>query len=62
MIGDLIDLIASVWRADSELRGSCLGESRLDRESRRLVAWLCGGAIVLLLALAALAWWAWDLR
>ena len=49
MIDALIELIASIWRADTELRDSSrLGESRLDRDSRRFVAWLCGGAITLL--------------
>jgi hypothetical protein len=54
MIGGLIELIATIWPADSEMRdNSLLGESRLDKESRRFVAWLCGGAIVLLLLLPA---------
>ena len=49
MIDALNELIASIWRADTELRDSSrLGESRLDRDSRRFVAWLCGGAITLL--------------
>jgi len=58
MIDALIELIASIWRADTELRDSSrLGESRLDRDSRRFVARLCGGAITLLLAISGLAWW-----
>jgi len=58
MIEALIELIASIWRADTDLRDtSRLGESRLEMESRRFVGWLCGGASTLLLALASLAWW-----
>ncbi len=54
MIGALIELRATIWRADTEMRdNSLLGESRLDKESRRFVAWLCGGAIILLLLLPA---------
>lgn len=57
MLGELIELIARIWHADSEIRdGSVLGESELEKRSRRSVAWLCGGAIILLI-IAGLAWW-----
>jgi hypothetical protein len=61
MLGDLIEFIARIWRADSEMRDrSLLGESELDKQSRRSVAWLCGG-IIALLVLGAIAWW-WFTR
>ena len=57
MLGDIIELVARIWRADSEIRDrSLLGESELDKRSRRFVAWLCGGTIVLLIV-AGIAWW-----
>jgi hypothetical protein len=57
MFGELIELVARIWHADSVIRGqSWLGESEFDRRARRFVAWLCGGAIVLLLV-GALLWW-----
>ena len=53
----LIELIVSLWQADSEIRDrSLLGESEFDKKSRRFVRWLCGGTIALLV-LAGLAWW-----
>ena len=56
MLGSLIDLIARIWEADSEIRDrSLLGESELEKQSRRSVAWICGGAIALLL-IAAILW------
>jgi len=49
MPGPLIELIARIWEADSELRDrSRFGESELDKRSRRTVAWICGGAIAIL--------------
>jgi hypothetical protein len=61
MLGDLIELVARIWRADSEIRDrSLLGESELDKRSRRSVAWLCGGTIALLV-LTGVAWW-WFTR
>jgi hypothetical protein len=61
LIAQLLELVAIIWEADSNLRDrSVLGESGLERESRRSVAWLCGGAIVLLL-LAGFSWW-WFTR
>ena len=60
MLGELIELVARIWEADSEIRDrSLLGESELDKRSRRSVAWLCGGAIVLLV-LAGVLWWWFD--
>ncbi len=41
MLGEIIELIARIWEADSEIRGSGhLGESDFDRDSRRWVAWV----------------------
>ena len=61
MIAELIELVARIWHADSEIRDrSLLGESELDQRSRRFVAWLCGGTIVVLV-LAGIAWW-WFTR
>jgi hypothetical protein len=58
MLGHLIELIARIWEADSEIRDrSLLGESELDKQSRRGVAWICGGAIALVIIAAIL--WAW---
>ena len=60
MLGELIELVARIWEADSEIRDrSLLGESELDKRSRRSVAWLCGGAIALLV-LAGVLWWWFD--
>jgi len=51
------ELIARIWHADSEIRDrSVLGDSELERRSRRFVAWLCGGTIALLV-LAGITWW-----
>jgi hypothetical protein len=58
MLGPLIDLIARIWEADSEIRDrSVFGESELEKQSRRTVAWVCGGAI----ALIFIGWvlWIW---
>jgi len=56
-IGDLIELVASLWQADSELRDrSVFGESEMERGSRRFVAWFCIG-LILLLAAVGFAWW-----
>ena len=64
MLGELIELVVRIWHADSEIRDrSLLGESELEKRSRRSVAWLCGGTIALLI-LAGVAWWwlAWQGR
>jgi hypothetical protein len=58
MFGHLIELIARIWKADSEIRDrSLLGESALDKQSHRSVTWICGGAIALAIIAAIL--WAW---
>jgi hypothetical protein len=55
MLGELIELVARIWHADSEIRDrSLLGQSELDRRSRRRVAWICGGAIGLLVIVGIL--------
>jgi hypothetical protein len=57
MLEELIELVARIWYTDSQIRNrSALGNSKLERQSRRLVGWLCGGAIGLLV-LAWIVWW-----
>ena len=49
MLGELIELVLAIWKADSTMReNSLVGESEMDRKSRRCVAILCGGMIALL--------------
>jgi hypothetical protein len=61
MLGDLIELVCRIWKADSEIRDrSLLGESEFDRQSRRSVARLCGGIILLLVIVGVLWWWLAD--
>ncbi|HEY2574565.1 MAG TPA: hypothetical protein VGH65_10855 [Verrucomicrobiaceae bacterium] len=64
MIDSLIDLISAIWRADTDLReGSLLGQSELDKESGRFVAWLSGGLITLLTIAGILWWWiSWRIQ
>ena len=58
MLGHLIELIARIWEADSEIRDrSVLGQSELDKRSRRSVAWICGGAIAVVVIVVIV--WAW---
>jgi hypothetical protein len=41
MLTELIELIARIWKADSEMRDrSLLGESGFDKEARHSVAFL----------------------
>jgi hypothetical protein len=58
-IGMLIEFVARIWHADAQIRGQSpmTSGSQFDRESRRFVAWLCGGIIVLLLILGLAVWW-----
>lgn len=59
MIQGLIEFVAGIWRKDSELRdNSLLGESEIEKRDRKGVAWVCGGAIVLL-AVAGFGFWWW---
>ena len=57
-LGDLIYAVASIWRADSEIRdrSPMISGSEFDRDSRRFVARLCGG-IIAFLVIAGLVWW-----
>ena len=58
LIGYLIEFVARIWDADTKIRdGSILGESKLERDSRRSVAWLCGGIIFVLTAIGFCWWW-----
>jgi hypothetical protein len=53
----LIQLVAIVWRADSEIRDrSLLGESEMEKRARRTIARCCVGLIALLV-IAWLVWW-----
>lgn len=61
MLGELIDLVMAVWNADAELRDhSLVGQSAMDRRSRRTVSIICGGLIGLLLlamGIVGVVWW-----
>jgi hypothetical protein len=61
-IGRLIHLVASIWHTDSDMRdrSPMTAGSQFDRDSRRFVAWLCGGIIALLLIASLL--WRWLTR
>jgi len=53
----LIDLVASIWRADSDIRdNSILGESRMEKHDRRIIGWICGLVIILLIIGGMLFW------
>jgi hypothetical protein len=58
-IGQLIDLVLTIWSVDSQIRDSSAmtAGSEFDRQSRGFVARLCGGIILLLLLAALLCWW-----
>lgn len=57
MLEELLQLISTIHDKDRELReGSLLGQSELDRSAGRLVAWICGGLLLLTLA-GAMGWW-----
>jgi MoxR-like ATPase len=57
VLAELIELVARIWQADSEIReSSVVGESEMDRRSRRFVSWVCG-TIIALLVLVGVAWW-----
>jgi hypothetical protein len=61
LLGYLIEFVAQIWGADTEIRDrSILGESEMDRCSRRFVAWLCG-SIIFILIVAGFSWW-WFTR
>lgn len=56
MLAELIALVAALWKADSEIReNSILGESDMDRKSRRWVSIGCG-TMIALLVMAGMAW------
>ena len=60
-IGYLIELVARIWDADTEMRDSSVfGESEMERDARRFIAWLCGG-ICFVLIVAGFSWW-WFTR
>ena len=48
-VGPLIRLVRVIQDMDTKVRESSLvGESEMDRESRRLMKWICRGAITVL--------------
>lgn len=52
----LIELIARIWCADSELRNrSIFGESKMEQDARKMWAWIFAGGLVLLVV----AWLIW---
>ena len=56
MFDGLIELVFQVWRGDREMReSSAMGQSEMDRKSGRVVAWICGG-LVTVLVVAGIAW------
>ena len=58
MLAELIEFVAALWKADSEMRDSSIvGESEMDRRSRRWVSIICG-TLLGLLAIAGITW-AW---
>jgi hypothetical protein len=58
LLAHLIELIATIWRGDTELReNSLLGQSELDRKTGRFVAFVCGGAILILVIAGVIWWW-----
>ena len=59
LIGQLIHLVASIWRTDSEMRdrSPMTAGSQFDRDSRRFVACVCGGIIALLLIASLVGGW-----
>ena len=57
LIEMLVDLIATIWCADNELRGrSIFGKSKLERSLRRTWGWSLG----ITLALLGVAWLIWE--
>jgi predicted small integral membrane protein len=58
LFATLIELVARIWHADSELRNrSPLGESEFVRGSRHFVALLSGGTIAVLAIIGLVSWW-----
>lgn len=56
MLGELIAIVATIWTADSEMRdGSIVGQSEMDRRSRRWVSIICG-TLIALLVIAGIGW------
>ena len=58
LILQLIEFVMWIWYADSRMRDSdsLTRGSQFDLESRKFVARLCGG-IVLIFLIAAFVWW-----
>lgn len=58
LIEMLVDFVAQIWSADSGLRDSSIpGESREERKDRRIVGWICGSTIVLMIVASLIWWW-----
>lgn len=58
-LAELIGAVAQIWWTDSEMRNRdpLTSGSEFDRQSRRFVARLCGGIILLMLIAGFLVWW-----
>jgi hypothetical protein len=59
IIGDLISLVVNIWEADSDIRrkSPLTYGSEFDKQSRRFVASLCGGIILVLVIAGLVLWW-----
>ncbi|MBC8002833.1 MAG: hypothetical protein H7X97_09630 [Opitutaceae bacterium] len=58
MLGHIAEFVARIWEADTRIRdGSSLGESELERNGRRTVAWIFGSTIfILVVGMLFFAW------
>lgn len=56
MLDGVIELVSTLWNADRQIRDSSMvGESEMDRRSRRWVSIMCG-TVITLLVLAGIIW------
>jgi hypothetical protein len=56
VLAELIDLVATLWKADEQIRDSSIvGESEMDRHSRKWVSIICG-TLIALLGIAGIIW------
>jgi hypothetical protein len=57
-ISQLIGFVVLIWDADVQIRDqSVLGESPMERDARKFIAWFCGGIIFLLVVAGVIWWW-----
>ena len=53
----LVDCVVSVWQVDTDARdNSIYDESPMERKDRKLIGWICGSLLVLLI-IGGLMWW-----